>query len=281
MDIFKRMAQGTTTDFSVFKPRKVNQAPTEEKTKKVEEPIPFPKEPEKEDIKKSESIEETVKEETVTEPTEELNSVSDDMVTEEEQKKPTKVIQFKQPENIGEEASVKLEAELETAKSTLLPVFPIVRYLKNKCMVETDFAALVMDEKKSLKKCFDYVTGEVKKALNSQNGWLDDEEVYAYAETYYMTSEEEFERRAAEKAEEEEKEREAVAKKRKEQEEKRKKAAKEKKKKTAAEEKAVTEKVKAEAEEKGLSMSEPKPETVPQKEEKEAPVMQEQLCLEM
>ena len=73
-------------------------------------------------------------------------------------------------------------------------------------------------------------------------GWLDDEEVYAYAETYYMTSEEEFERRAAEKAETEKKEREAVAKKRKEQEEKRKKVAKDKKKKLAAEEKAVTEK---------------------------------------
>ena len=280
MDIFKRMNQRTTTDFSVFKPRKVNQAQTTEPPKKEEEPIPFPKEPEKKDIMKPENVE-AVAEEPTTEPAEELNPVLDEPTAEEEQKETGKVIQFKQPENIGGEASVKLEAELETTRSTLLPVFPIVRYLKNKCLAETEFAELVLDEKKSLKKCFDYVTGEVKKALNSQNGWLDDEEVYAYAETYYMTSEEEFERRAAEKAEAEKKEREAVAKKRKEQEEKRKKASKDKKKKLAAEEKAVTEKAKAEAEEKGISISEPKAETAPKADEKDAPVMQEQLCLEL
>ena len=280
MDIFKRMNQRTTTDFSVFKHRKVNQAQTTEPPKKAEEPIPFPKEPEKKDIMKPESVG-PIAEEPTTELAEELNPVLDEPTAEEEQKETGKVIQFKQPENIGEEASVKLEAELETTKSTLLPVFPIVRYLKNKCLAETEFAELVLDEKKSLKKCFDYVTGEVKKALNSQNGWLDDEEVYAYAETYYMTSEEEFERRAAEKAEAEKKEREAVAKKRKEQEEKRKKASKDKKKKLAAEEKAVTEKAKAEAEEKGLSISEPKAETAPKADEKDAPAMQEQLCLEL
>ena len=280
MDIFKRMNQRTTTDFSVFKPRKVNQAQTTEPPKKAEEPIPFPKEPEKKDIMKPESVEK-VAEEPTTEPAEELNPILDEPTAEEEQNETGKVIQFKKLENIGEEASVKLEAELETTKSTLLPVFPIVRYLKNKCLAETEFAELVLDEKKSLKKCFDYVTGEVKKALNSQNGWLDDEEVYAYAETYYMTSEEEFERRAAEKAEAEKKEREAVAKKRKEQEEKRKKASKDKKKKLAAEEKAVTEKAKAEAEEKGISISEPKAETAPKADEKDAPVMQEQLCLEL
>lgn len=280
MDIFKKMNQRTTTDFSVFKPRKVNQAQTTEPPKKAEEPIPFPKEPEKKDIMKPESVEK-VAEEPTTEPAEELNPILDEPTAEEDQNETGKVIQFKQLENIGEEASVKLEAELETTKSTLLPVFPIVRYLKNKCLAETEFAELVLDEKKSLKKCFDYVTGEVKKALNSQNGWLDDEEVYAYVETYYMTSEEEFERRAAEKAEAEKKEREAVAKKRKEQEEKRKKAAKNKKKKLAAEEKAVSEKAKAEAEEKGVSIPEPKVETALKTDEKDAPVMQEQLCLEL
>jgi len=280
MDIFKRMNQRTTTDFSVFKPKKVNQAQTAEPPQKAEEPIPFPKEPEKEDIMKPEKAE-IAEDETTIEQAEERNPILNEPIAEEELKETGKVIQFKQPENIGEEASVKLEAELETAKSTLLPVFPIVRYLKNKCLAETDFAELVLDEKKSLKNCFDYITGEVKKALNSQHGWLDDEEVYAYAETYYMTNEEEFERRAAQKAEEEKKEREAVAKKRKEQEEKRKKAAKEKKKKLAAEEKAVTEKAKAEAEEKGISVPEPKAETAPKTDKKDVPVMQEQLCLEL
>lgn len=62
---------------------------------------------------------------------------------------------------------------METAKSNLLPVFPIVRYLKI-CQDDAAFAALVNDEQKTLAKCFAYVTSEVKKALNSQNGWLDD-----------------------------------------------------------------------------------------------------------
>ena len=281
MDIFKRMNQRTTTDFSVFKPKKVNQTKSAEPSKEAEEPKEVHEKAEKKYIMRSEPVLSAAKEDSVMEPTEEPNPELEESNLLEEQAKPMKVIQFKKPENIREEASVKLEAELETAKNTLLPVFPIVRYLKNKCLADTTFASLVMDEKKTLKKCFDYVTGVVKKALNSQNGWLDDEEVYAYAETYYMTSEEEFERLANEKAEEEKKEREAVAKKRKELEEKRKKAAEDKKKKKAVSEKAVTEKVKAEAEDKKISIPESAAETAPKTVEKDAPVMQEQLCLEL
>ena len=279
MDIFKRMNQRTTTDFSVFKPKRTNRAPEAEPLKEADEPTTVPQKAETKDRIEPEPVAPAAQEEPVAEPAEELNPKKEEVKAEEEKQEPGKVIQFKKPGNIGEEASVKLEAELETAKSTLLPVFPIVRYLKNKSLADEAFAALVMDEAKTLNKCFAYITGEVKKALNSQNGWLDDEEVYAYAETYYMTSEEEFERRAKEKAEEEKKEREAVAKKRKEQEEKRKKAAEDKKTKKAASEKAVTEKGKAEANE--LPVSEPNPKKAPKTEEKEVPVMQEQLCLEL
>ncbi|MBQ2879506.1 MAG: hypothetical protein IJE27_02320, partial [Anaerotignum sp.] len=81
MDIFKRMNQRTTTDFSVFKPRKVNQAQTTEPPKKTEEPIPFPKEPEKKDIMKPESVEK-VAEEPTTEPAEELNPILDEPTAE-------------------------------------------------------------------------------------------------------------------------------------------------------------------------------------------------------
>ncbi|WP_418921024.1 Cas9 inhibitor AcrIIA9 family protein [Anaerotignum faecicola] len=143
-----------------------------------------------------------------------------------------KVIRFRVPENRNEEAALKLEAELEMAKSNLLPVFPIVRYLKKKCLNDEAFAELVMDERKTLDKCFSYVTDEVKKALNSNTGWLDDNEVYAYAETYFLTDKAVFERIAAEKAAAGKKRQEDVAKKRKEQEEKRKNAVKERRKTT-------------------------------------------------
>lgn len=269
MDIFKRMAQGTTTDFGVFKSKSMIKEPvaepTKEEEKKVAEMCPVPQQ-----------SEESVNPEPVQ--AENANTGGESPKKEEtpKQKEPEtgKVIQFRQPESPNEEASIKLEAELETAKNTLLPVFPIVRYLKNKCMVDGNFAALVLDERKTLGKCFDYVMGEVKKALNSQNGWLDDTEVYAYAETYYMTSEEELERISAEKAEAEKRRREKVEKKRKEQEEKRKKAAKENKKKRTASEKAkvgITHEVD--------SIRESKSE--PEQEAKDTPVLQEQLCLDM
>lgn len=229
MDYFKRIAQ-PATDFSMFKPKR---------NKKQEEPE------EKNDPPTLE-----------TEPNKPVSELK-------ESEEKGKVIQFKKPENLSEEAAIKLEAELETAKSNLLPVFPIVRYLKNKCLGDEAFAALVMDERKTLSKCFSYVTDEVKKALNSQNGWLDDNEVYAYAETYYVTDEAVFEQIAAEKAEAEKKRQEEVAKKRKEQEEKRKKADAKKKQKETEEKK-----------------KEPIAETkVP--DQTQQPDMQEQLCLQM
>lgn len=88
---------------------------------------------------------------------------------------------------------------------------------------------------------------------------MDDNEVYAYAETYYMTDEAVFERLAAEKAEAEKKRQEEVARKRKEREEKLKKLEKERKKKNAKEQTVIKE-----------ESSQP-----------ENPEMQEQLCLQM
>lgn len=271
MDIFKRMAQGTTTDFGVFKSKSMIKEPmaepTKEEEKKVTETIPFLQQSE-ESVSVNPEPMQTENANTGGEPPKK------EEVPKQNEPKTGKVIQFRQPESLNEEASIKLEAELETAKNTLLPVFPIVRYLKNKCMADGNFAALVLDERKTLGKCFDYVMGEVKKALNSQNGWLDDTEVYAYAETYYMTGEEELERIAAEKTEAENKRREEVEKKRKEQEEKRIKAAKANKKKRTASEKA-----KAGITQEADSVPESKPE--PKQEAKNTPVLQEQLCLDM
>lgn len=250
MDIFKRMAQGSAADFNVFKcgkGKKINEPLSEEI--KMENPIL----PVNEDKKQEETLGKDAE---------------------------NKVIQFRKPENLNEEASIKLEAELEHAKSTLLPVFPIVRYLKNKCLADAAFAAIVQDERKTLAKCFQYVEGEVKKALNGKNGWLDDNEVYAYAETYYLTDEAIFEKIAAEKAEAEKKRQEEVARKRKEQEEKRKKSVKSNKKKNSQKELAVEKSVDSVIEENGTAADK----TVPLEKETqkpEAPVMQEQLCLEL
>lgn len=142
------------------------------------------------------------------------------------------VISFPTPKNKNEEAVLKLEVQLETQKSYMLPVFPIVRYLKNKCLADADFASKVNDEKKTLEKCFRFVAEEVRKALCGSNGWLDDNEVYALAETYFLTDEAVFEKMEQERKEAEKRRQEEVAKKRKEQEEKRKAAIKKSKKKS-------------------------------------------------
>ena len=182
------------------------------------------------------------------------------------------MIHFKQPENPNEQAAIKLEMQLETAKTNLLPVFPIVRYLKNKCMNDDAFAAVVNDERKTLAKCLEYVTGEVKKALNGPNGWMDDNEVFVYAEIYFLTDEAVLEKIAAEKAEEERKRQEEVAKKRQEMEEKRKKAAEQNRKEKAAQKKAAKEAEKAEDETEAVKKSE---------DEEETKQFDTQLCLDM
>lgn len=254
MDIFSRMTQNQVTDLSMFRGKRSTKVPVQAKEDKKEEPIPEPKE-----VKPAEQ---SASPEAIAETNAETLPKVDLSDAEQKSEEEGRVLQFKKPENPNEEAAIKLEAELETAKSNLIPVFPIVRYLKNKCLSDDDFAALVNDERKTLAKCFSYVTDEVKKALNSKNGWLDDNEVYAYAETYYMTDEAVFEQIAAEKAEAEKKRREEVAKKRKEQEEKRKKTNEKKKKKEAEEKK-----------------KEPVAEKTP--EPTEHLEMQEQLCLQM
>ena len=256
MDIFKKIASENQIELSMFKAKKPIKSPNGQEEKEL-----------------------VVKEDSANGQSE--GTISAVQESADHTEKDGKVIQFKKAENLNEEASIKLEAQLEMAKSTLLPVFPIVRYLKNKCMADDGFAAFVIDEKKTLDKCFNYVEGEVKKALNGKNGWLDDNEVYAYAETYYMTDEAVFEKLAAEKEEEEKKRRADVEKRRKEQEEKRKKAAKEKKKNTAEAKTAAVEKVKAEAEKTESVKPEPKSKAEPEEQEKAEPVMQQQLCLDM
>ena len=176
MDIFKSMNQTKVADFSVFKSKKKNPVATEEQKEAVAEQNPVPQ---KESVagRMTEKTVSPIKEKVPVGQAEKGDSVPEESVPRENEKDNGNIIPFKQQENQSEEAAVKLEAELETAKSNLLPVFPIVRYLKNKCQNDATFAALVNDEQKRLAKCFAYVTSEVKKALNSQNGWLDDNEM--------------------------------------------------------------------------------------------------------
>lgn len=88
-----------------------------------------------------------------------------------------------------EKAINLLNKELEKEHSPMVPAVPIINYLISKCGNNEEFAKRIVLENKSIKECFKYVLQEVKKKLNNKNGWIDDQEVYDMAETYYLSDE--------------------------------------------------------------------------------------------
>lgn len=242
MDFFKKIAKEQPVDFRVFQSKKIHITTEHNKTEKKEIQCTY-QEPESSDEQVSvkeepKYISDTVKQQEQDAASGQVvqadkNNMPEEMEQKEKQIEPHSknqaeavAISFPNPKNKNEEAVLKLEIQLENQKSHMLPVFPIVRYLKNKCLADADFASKVNDEKKTLEKCFRFVTDEVRKALGGSNGWLDDNEVYALAETYFLTDEAIFEKMEQERKEAEKRRQEEVAKKRKEQEEKRKAAVK-------------------------------------------------------
>lgn len=240
MDIFQKIAKEQPLDFRVFQNKKTHIPSEQSEQKEIKHTKQEPELQDKQVVVKEEPKDVSgdvkyMKKDAVSNQVElaDKNAIAEEPKQEENQNKihPEKqeeavVISFPTPKNNNEEAVLKLEVQLETQKSYMLPVFPIVRYLKNKCLADTDFASKVNDEKKTLEKCFRFVAEEVRKAFCGSNGWLDDNEVYALAETYFLTDEAIFEKMEQERKEAEKRRQEEVAKKRKEQEEKRKAAMK-------------------------------------------------------
>lgn len=240
MDIFQKIAKEQPLDFRVFQNKKTHIPPEQTEQKEIKHTKQEPELQDKQVVVKEEPKDVSgdakyMEKGAISNQGEQAdkNAIAEKPKQEENQNKihPEKqeeavVISFPTPKNKNEEAVLKLEVQLETQKSYMLPVFPIVRYLKNKCLADADFASKVNDEKKTLEKCFRFVAEEVRKALCGSNGWLDDNEVYALAETYFLTDEAVFEKMEQERKEAEKRRQEEVAKKRKEQEEKRKAAMK-------------------------------------------------------
>lgn len=79
----------------------------------------------------------------------------------------------------------KLEKEIKENKNNQIPASPIVNYLKKMCRTNEEFSKLVESDNKKLSDCFKYIYEEVRKKLNNKNGWVDDQEVYNIAISYY------------------------------------------------------------------------------------------------
>jgi hypothetical protein len=106
-----------------------------------------------------------------------------------------------------QEAIKKITESMQECKEKRVPAEPIARYLTGKCGGDGEFCALVMQEQKTLEKCFSFVYEQVKNHLNGNNGWISDNDVYMMALDYFYLDDAELERQKAEEEAKREQER--------------------------------------------------------------------------
>jgi len=92
----------------------------------------------------------------------------------------------------------KITDNMQDCEEKRIPAEPIARYLKEKCKQDKEFCALVVQEHKTLEKCFDFVFEQAKNHLNNGGGWIEDNDVYMMAEDYFNLDDAEIERQKAE-----------------------------------------------------------------------------------
>lgn len=99
----------------------------------------------------------------------------------------------------------KLERELKEA--IIMPVEQIAKWLDQECERDPALVQNILDEKKSLSKCYKYIEKKAEDINKNSERVLcvDDPTVFGWAKEYYMSEEKEPEKQAAkgEKAEEE------------------------------------------------------------------------------
>lgn len=76
---------------------------------------------------------------------------------------------------------------------------PIADFIVGKCEDE-EFAALVMQEHKTLEKCLNFVMEQAKNHLNNKCGYIPPDEVFSMVNDYFTMDDAELERKKAEEA---------------------------------------------------------------------------------
>jgi hypothetical protein len=116
---------------------------------------------------------------------------------------------------MNEQAINRIDEAMSDCAEKRVPAEPIAEFLKGKCGSDADFATLVLQEHKTLEKCFAFVYEQAQKHLNRQNGWISDNDVFAMALDYFALDDEEIERKNAEEKQKQELERQQQEEKRK------------------------------------------------------------------
>ena len=105
------------------------------------------------------------------------------------------------------EAINKILSSMGNCHESRVPAAPIAEFLEGKCQEDEEFAALVIQEHKTLSKCFSFVYDQAYNHLNHQNGWISDHDVYMMAVDYFALDDEELERQKLEEEEKRQQER--------------------------------------------------------------------------
>ena len=108
---------------------------------------------------------------------------------------------------IQEQAVNKINNQAQDCQEKRVPAEPIIIFLKKHCVGNDEFGALVIQEHKTLIKCFNFVFERAKNHLNGVNGWIEDNDIYMMAEDYFSFDDAELERQKAEEAKKREEER--------------------------------------------------------------------------
>ena len=99
---------------------------------------------------------------------------------------------------MNHDAIKKINESMDGLKENRVPAVPIAKYLTGRLEDDENLAAQVIQDHKTLQKCFDFVYEQVRKHLDSKNGWIDDDEVYQMAVDYFQADDAELERKKAE-----------------------------------------------------------------------------------
>jgi len=110
-------------------------------------------------------------------------------------------------ENIMRNAAEKIKEQAETASGQNVPAVAIYHYLVDKCENSEDFAKAVLNESKTVSKCFTYITDKAYEAAAAANITADtnnnaplgigmsSDEIFALAEEYFTLSDDEIKKR--------------------------------------------------------------------------------------
>ncbi len=124
--------------------------------------------------------------------------------------------------NASEQAILKLTEEAKSVSGQNVPAIAIFQYLMEKVADDVDFAACVINEEKTLSKCFTHITETALNLGREQNPnrkqgeafmvGMSDTEIFGAVNEYYQLSDREIENRKAQKLKEIEAAREAAEK---------------------------------------------------------------------